>query len=243
MKDQPSHSHPHPMRATPLAQPEGSAHVHAGATPNAPDSSVAQRLKSQFAPAYLTVASIIQGVALSALVVRVEGTYVGFDAVAWLLTATTFLVIVTIWHKYLMIALAYVWLPTLLDSLTPFGFVVAELFLGHNVYGNMRGWLLAYAGCGLVGFVAWIQQNAQARLLASENRPTNDVLAGQERLRASVSLGISGLSIAAWALYDALHLDQAQLAIAILALIAIIAFLASSAPGWNRLLAYALRER
>jgi hypothetical protein len=57
---------------------------------------VAQRLKSQFAPAYLTLASIIQGVALTALVVRVEATYPGFNAVAWLLAVTTFLVILDI---------------------------------------------------------------------------------------------------------------------------------------------------
>jgi hypothetical protein len=206
---------------------------------NAADLGVADRLKAQFAPAYLTLASIIQGVALSALVVRVESTYASFDATAWLLAAATFLVIVDIWHEYLMMVLAYVWLPTLFDSLTPFGFVVAELFLVHFASGYLRGWLLAYAGCSLVGSVAWILQNSQVRLLAHENRPTKDVLAAQDRLRGVLTLAIGGLSIAACALYDVLHLGQAQLAIAILALIATIAFLASSAPGWNRLLVYA----
>ena len=81
---------------------------------------VAQRLKSQFAPAYLTLASIIQGVALSTLVVRVEATNTGFNAVAWLLTITTFLVILDIWNEYLMLVQAYVWLPSLLDSIVPF---------------------------------------------------------------------------------------------------------------------------
>jgi hypothetical protein len=203
---------------------------------------VAQRLKSQFAPAYLTLASIIQGVALSTLVVRVEASYAGFDAVSWLLTAATFLVIVDIWHEYLMMVLAYVWLPTLLDSLTPFAFVVAELFLVHFASGNLRGWLLAYAGCYLVGVVAWILQNSQARLLASENRLTKDVLAAQDRLRGGLGVALGGLSLALWALYDVLHLRHAQVAIAILALITTIAFLVSSVPGWNHLLAHARRE-
>jgi len=35
--------------------------------------SIGARLLAQFAPAYLTLTSIIQGVALSALVMRVEG--------------------------------------------------------------------------------------------------------------------------------------------------------------------------
>src|SRR5215831_18481843 len=129
---------------------------------------IAERLKSQFAPAYLTLASIIQGVALSTLVVRVESTYSGFNTVAWLLTINTFLVILDICHEYLMMVLAYVWLPTLLDSIVPFAFVATELFLAHFVYGNVRGWLLAYAGCVLVGIAAWFLRNAQGRKLDEE---------------------------------------------------------------------------
>jgi hypothetical protein len=204
---------------------------------------VSQRLKGQFAPAYLTLASIIQGVALSALVVRVESTYTSFDAVAWLLTVATFLVIVDIWHEYLMMVLAYVWLPTLLDSLVPFAFVATELFLGHFVYGNTRGWLLAYAGCYLVGGVAWILQNTQVRLLASENRRIKDVLATSDRIRGILGVAFAALNLAAWALYDVLRLGQAQLIVAILALIGTCVFLASSIPGWHRLLAYARSER
>ena len=115
---------------------------------------VTQRLKSQFAPAYLTLASIIQGVALSTLVARVEATNTDFNVVAWLLTITTFLVILDIRNEYLMMVQAYVWLPSLLDSIVPFAFVAAELFLVHFVYGNVRGWLLAYAACYLVGIAA-----------------------------------------------------------------------------------------
>jgi hypothetical protein len=51
---------------------------------------VSQRLKSQFAPAYLTLTSIIQGVALAVLAARVEATYAQFDATDWLLTIATF---------------------------------------------------------------------------------------------------------------------------------------------------------
>ncbi|MGZ3681504.1 MAG: hypothetical protein ACXWQR_24315 [Ktedonobacterales bacterium] len=240
---------PNPTPAAPPSPPSPPAaaaqrdHATMETAVSTADLSVAQRLKGQFAPGYLTLASIIQGVALSALVVRVESTYTNFDAVAWLLTVTTFLVIVDIWHEYLMMVLAYVWLPTLLDSLIPFGFVAAELFLGHFVYGNVRGWLLAYAGCFLVGAVAWILQNTQVRLLASENQRIKDVLSASDRTRGILAVAFAALSLAAWALYDVLRLGQAQLIIAILALIGTVAFLASSAPGWNRLLLYARNER
>jgi hypothetical protein len=204
---------------------------------------VAERLKSQFAPAYLTLASIIQGVALSTLVVRVEATYPGFDAVAWLLTITTFLVILDIWHEYLMMVLAYVWLPTLLDSIVPFAFVAAELFLTHFVYGNMRGWLLAYAGCYLVGIAAWFLQNVQVRKLAEENRNVHEQLAPYDRFRGVLVLILAVLSLLTSALYNVLRLEQVQLFVALVAFVGSIIFIGSSIPFWNKFINYALGKR
>src|SRR5215467_2421392 len=160
---------------------------------------IAERLKSQFAPAYLTLASIVQGVALSTLVVRVESSYPGFNAVAWLLSITTFLVILDIWHEYLMLVLAYVWLPTLLDSIVPFAFVATELFLAHFVYGNVRGWLLAYAGCVLVGIAAWFLRNAQGRKLDEENRRVRNRLASYDRFRGVLVVILAVVSLLIWA--------------------------------------------
>jgi hypothetical protein len=201
---------------------------------------IAQRIKSQFAPAYLTLASIIQGVALTTLVVRVESTYPGFNAVAWLLTITTFLVILDIWHEYLMMVLAYVWLPTLLDSIVPFAFVATELFLAHFVYGNVRGWLLAYAGCYLVGIAAWFLQNAQVRKLDEENRSVHNRLASYDRFRGVLVVILAILSLLAWALYDVLRLEQAQLVVALVAFVGCIIFISSSIPFWNQFLDFAL---
>src|SRR5260370_39045585 len=105
--------------------------------------SVALRVKDQFAPAYLVLTSIIQGVALSTLVIRIQATSQHFEAADWLLAAATLLAFFGVWHEYLMQALAFGWMPTLLDSVVPFGFLVAELFMAHFVVGNHRAWLLA----------------------------------------------------------------------------------------------------
>src|SRR5512146_2403281 len=102
--------------------------------------SVAERLREQFAPAYLTLTSIIQGVALSTLVIRVEGMSEQFTLANWLLAIATLLAFLLVWHEYLMQALAYVWMPTLVDSAVPFGILITELFLAHFVYGNERVW-------------------------------------------------------------------------------------------------------
>ena len=204
---------------------------------------VSQRLKGQFAPAYLTLTSIIQGVALAFLAARVEATYTQFDAMDWLLTAATFVGFLVVWNEYLMQVLAFVWVPTLLDSLVPFAFLACELFMAHFVYNNLRGWLLTLGLIFVVGGAAQILTVTQARSLADENRDMTRVLAPQGWFRAALDVVFVVLSLCAWALYDALRLGQAQFIVAIVAFISIIVFVGSSVPYWNQLLAYARGER
>jgi hypothetical protein len=200
---------------------------------------VATRLKDQFAPAYLTLTSIIQGVALSTLVIRIEATSERLDAADWLLAAATLLAFLVVWHEYLMQALAFVWMPTLLDSVVPFGFLVAELFMAHFVYGNQRAWLLTTgAGFG-VGIVAWGTTHLQTRSYVQENRGVLGAVAGLARLRLALTLAPLVLYLGAWALYDALRLGQARTLIAALALVAMGVVISGSVPYWNRVLAYA----
>ncbi len=199
---------------------------------------VSQRLKSQFAPAYLTLTSIIQGTALAFLATQVEANYPQFDAANWLLTAATFLAFVTLWHEYLMQVLAFVWMPTVLDSLVPFAFLAGELLVAHFVYHGLRGWLLAFSLTFIVGAAAQILTLTQTRLLAEENRDIMHVLAPYGRMRATLSAVITLISLCAWIFYDVLRLGQVQLVVALIALVAIIAFLGSSVPFWNRVLAY-----
>jgi hypothetical protein len=51
--------------------------------------------------------------------------------------------------------------------------------------------------------------------------------------------GLVALFLAAGALYDRLGLDRAQPVVAAAALVAIVGFVGSSVPYWNRVLAYA----
>jgi hypothetical protein len=57
---------------------------------------VGARIRGQFAPAYLTLTSIIRWVAPTTLVGRVEATYALFDKAGWLLPAATLLTFLTI---------------------------------------------------------------------------------------------------------------------------------------------------
>jgi hypothetical protein len=203
---------------------------------------VSERLKSQFAPAYLTLTSIIQGVALAVLAARVEATYIQFDATNWLLTIATFLMFVSLWHEYLMQALAFVWMPTLLDSLVPFAFLACELFAAHFVYNGLRGWLFAVGLGFVVGAIAQLLTLTQARRLGEENRDLVGALRPLSRMRAALSAVIIVASLGAWALYDLLRLEHEAFVIALVATVLIIAFLSSSVPYWNRVLAYTRGE-
>jgi hypothetical protein len=203
---------------------------------------VSGRLKSQFAPAYLTLTSIIQGVALSVLAARVEATYTHFGATDWLLTIATFLMFVSLWHEYLMQALAFVWMPALLDSLVPFAFLACELFAAHFVYHGLRGWLLAFGLGFVVGGAAQLLTLTQARRLGEENRDVVGALRPNSRMRAALSAVIVVASLGAWALYDVLRLGQVTFVVALVATVLILVFLGSSVPSWNRVLAYARGE-
>ncbi len=204
---------------------------------------ISQRLKGQFAPAYLTLTSIIQGVALSVLAARVEATYAQFDATDWLLTIATFLVFLEVWNEYLMQVLAFVWVPTLLDSLVPFAFLAGELFMAHFVYHGLRGWLLTLGLIFIVGGASQIVSSMQAHTLAEENRDIARVLAPVGWVRAALNAVIGVLSLCAWALYDVLRLGQVQLVVALVALVGIIVFIGSSVPYWNQVLAYARGDK
>jgi hypothetical protein len=203
---------------------------------------VSERVKSQFAPAYLTLTSIIQGVALSTLVMRVEATYGRFDTTDWLLAAATFLVIIDVWHEYLMMVLAYVWRPTLLDSLVPFAFLAAEVFMAHFVFDNLRGWLLAFAAANAVGIAAWWLQVRQTQTLSEENRAVREMLARQNTWRAMAVLIIAILSLAAFSVYDGLRLGRVSVVVAAVAFVAVAGFLGTSVPYLNQLLTFSRTE-
>ena len=101
------------------------------------------------------------GVVLSVLAARGEATYTQFGATAWLLTSATFLIFVSLWHEYLMQALAFVWIPNLLDSLVPFAFLAGELFAAHFVYHGLPCTMVCTAGSlRSVSHLLWAERHS-----------------------------------------------------------------------------------
>lgn len=122
---------------------------------------------------YLTLASIIQSLALAFLLEHV------FDAVAsgatslgfWLRSATLFLIIILIWHEYAIGAATYFWMIDLLDSCIPFLFAVAQYMLIHfsepgTALFSLRqphAWLMSLVIVTLVAIFAYSNQIRKVR--------------------------------------------------------------------------------
>src|SRR5687768_4549727 len=84
-------------------------------------------LYASFTSTYLTLTSIIQGVALAYLVVVVDDGFDSFRPATWILVVAMFLAIVAAWHEYMTAVSVLEWIPRLRDSLIPFALGGAEL--------------------------------------------------------------------------------------------------------------------
>ena len=214
------------------------------ATLQPPPAVVAERLKGMFAPGYLTLISIIQGVALATLAGRVEAEYPHFDAVAWVLIAVTLIIYTSVWNEYVQAIATYVWLPNLTDAVVPFVIATLELFLGHfAVLGvaGLRGYLLIIALTFFAAAMAFVQLALRAGAPGAEadNRDVHHILDRPRSVRIGQSVASGALALAACVGYTALGLERYTLVVALAILVLHLAYLLGSVPYWNRVLAYA----
>ncbi len=123
-----------------------------------------EQLQSSFATIYLTMLSIIQGVALADLANVVAGNYAGFTIVNWLLVAAEFALILEIWTHFMTDATSKGWIPGYADSVLFFGLGGGELFLNHAIELGLKVWLFGLTGAALAGlpillFIRWREEH------------------------------------------------------------------------------------
>lgn len=102
---------------------------------------------------YLTLMSIVQGVALSVLASNLPKD-VGINSESILFLAT-FGFIVLLWNEYAMGIATFTWIPKLLDAFIPFAFCLAEIAMASSVR-NAHAWFFsaaAFLGLGMIAFV------------------------------------------------------------------------------------------
>lgn len=118
------------------------------------DEELYQRLKASFGPTYLTVESIIQGVALADLAGVVAANYERFTLVNWLLVLMSFSALIVTWTVYTAQSMLWHWIPDLRDAAIPFIVGALELFLNHTIVISLTAWLVTLAAIGFVGALA-----------------------------------------------------------------------------------------
>jgi hypothetical protein len=104
-----------------------------------------QRLRGSFSNVYMTLLSIIQGVALSDLASVVGNNYTRFTPVNWLLVVATLGMIVGVWHQITMDAISLQWIPDFRDAVLLFSMDSLELMLNHLIPLSLTLWLFTMA--------------------------------------------------------------------------------------------------
>ena len=114
---------------------------------------VHRRLKESYGPTYLTLLSIIQGVALGDLASVVAAGHQHFTLVQWALTLNTFGVLIIIWNVFSAQSVLWDWIPDVRDGSVLFVVGALELFLQHAIVATLSTWLIALSLIGITGAI------------------------------------------------------------------------------------------
>lgn len=119
---------------------------------------VRKNIGNSFSNMFLTLLSIIQGLALAVLASAVEESTL--NVLNSIMFLTTFLMIVGIWHAYYWLAAIAKWTPLIYDSLLMFCIGAAELAAIYSMPGHEWFYFL-----GLLTILGGVQYKYNARRL------------------------------------------------------------------------------
>jgi hypothetical protein len=171
---------------------------------------VHRRLKQSYGPTYLTILSIIQGVALGDLASVVASGHYHFSLVQWLLTLNAFGVLIIVWNVFSVQSVLWNWIPDVRDGAVPFVVGALELFLNQAVAVSLSTWLFALAMIGIAGaagtwHIRWRSSHEP------ENLELLDWLDGHIYVYAGYLLASSVLLLVLAWMSSAIGLDAAEL--------------------------------
>lgn len=150
------------------------------------------KLKDSLSPVYLTLLSVIQGVALADLALIVSAGYQQFTVVRWLLVLVSFGVLIGIWNHYMMNNKLWGWIPDLRDAVIPFMIGAIELVFNHTITVSLSAWLFTLAIIASMAVLAiwYVGQRAKEE---GEHTKMLSLLRREHRLFALYNLGAVGL--------------------------------------------------
>jgi hypothetical protein len=202
-------------------------------------------LRASFSSQYLTLTSIIQGVALAYLVVVVDEEMTQFSAAQWLFVVTAFLAIVSAWHEYMTAVTIFVWVPRLWDALIPFLVGGSELILIRSLR-RPGGLEWSFAALGVLAVVTLLAFLNMYRSAAAEEGLNRDLLEGlgpYRRLTLAFLIA-AGALLFSFAAIEAMAGGSTTLDVALSAgsLGLVLVFLTRGYFYWNRVIEIARRD-
>lgn len=228
-----------------LANPTPAEHDDPGvesaaATMEARRIELSKRLLDLFPALYLTMASVIQGVAFASLVGVVHDHIGQLTLVVALQSVAAFILVAAAWNLYSFGAFALIWHPTVLDGLIPFVFGAAEVLLCLSIGENMARWL---AFAAIATFVAFITLLYIYRL-APRHIGNSGVFAMVMQRRRVNYLPLVGVSIISllWALTETGSLSGSSPLAPFVVLLLFTGFLGNVGVHWRRFIRYLRAE-
>jgi hypothetical protein len=148
----------------------------------------AELIASYFPTIYLTVISLLQGIALSQLVAIIL-TYLGIVENPWtdihiLPLLLMLLIIFVVWHHYAIGIFFLRWFPNIIDTIIPFAISIGQFVLISylNIKTSvtdmqMEPWMTGFAifqllGSGAYFSAAWRRTDLFANIMSIENAET-----------------------------------------------------------------------
>jgi hypothetical protein len=136
---------------------------------NAPNQrALFRRMTENFSGVYLTMLSIIQGVALTDLAGVAFSSHADFGIVQWVEVATMLWSVIYIWNHFMGDSLMAQWIPDLEDAVLLFGTGVLEIIANHAIVWGIPAWLAT----GAVMLFLWTIGNFYIR--AQQERVVRD---------------------------------------------------------------------
>jgi hypothetical protein len=208
------------------------------------------KLKDWLSPVYLTLLSVIQGVALADLALVVEANYQQFTGVRWLLVLVSFWLAINVWHSFTIHITLWGWIPDLRDAIVPFMIGALELVFNHTISLSLSAWLIIVAIIASMATLAiwYVGQRAKEE---SENARVLILLRRQLRLYALYNLGVGALCllltvasrVESLEASDGVQTGQGVLALVLLVAGCIAGVSIINTRSWNQVVSYSRTGR
>lgn len=127
-----------------------------------PNTALRERVERAFQPGYFTLVSIIQGVALAALIQTYRDS-AALNAEEWILLSVAGLIIAAVWQEYFISAMTFAWVPTALDAVIPFALGIVQALLIQAVTESVTAFAKYCFVFSVLGALAYGNYVCQAR--------------------------------------------------------------------------------